>query len=96
MRTDWIAEVGIDEGGSLWVKPATAAFPYIYREGKEIRWDAQRLRLYSPKPWDWSYVAWFNQIRDAAREQGVELEIGAATSWSGLESELRKALIDGG
>jgi hypothetical protein len=96
MRTDKIAEVGIDAEGSLWVKPASTTFPYIYREGREVRWDARRLRLYSPKPREWSYVDWFHQIRDAAREHGVELALGPATSWSGISPELRQLLIDSG
>ncbi len=95
MRTDTIEAVGIDEGGSLWVKPAAATFPLIYREAMEVHWDAERLRLYSPKPREWSYGAWFRQIRDAAREQGVELQLGPATSWSGIDPELQRAFADG-
>jgi hypothetical protein len=94
MRADTIAAVGIDDGGSLWVKPATATFPYIYREAMEVHWDAERLRLYSPKPREWSYVRWFKQIRDAAREQGVQLEVGRTTSWAGIDPELWQAMTD--
>lgn len=50
MRTDTIVAVGIDEDGSLWVRPATATFPYIYREAMGVHWDAGRRRLFSPKP----------------------------------------------
>jgi hypothetical protein len=35
---------------------------------------------------------WFLQIRAAAREQGVELEIGAATTWNEIDAELRAAI----
>ena len=94
MRADTIAAVGIDDGGSLWVKPATATFPYIYREAMEVHWDAERLRLYGPKPREWSYVRWFKQIRDAAREQGVQLEVGPTTSWTGIDPELWQAMTD--
>lgn len=73
MQKDTIEAVGIDEGGSLWVKPAVATFPLIYREAVEVHWNAERQRLYGPKPSEWTYVAWFRQIRNAAREQGVEL-----------------------
>jgi hypothetical protein len=48
MRTDAIAAIGIDEDGSLWVKPATATFPFIYREAMDVKWDAERLRLSAP------------------------------------------------
>lgn len=37
MRTELIEAVGIDEGGSPWVKPVAAAFPLIYREAMEVR-----------------------------------------------------------
>jgi len=53
MQTDLIEAVGIDESGSLWVKPATATFPYIYREAMEVHRDAERACLYSPKPRKW-------------------------------------------
>lgn len=95
MLTDAIEALGIDEGGSLWVKPAAATFPLIYREAMEVHWDAERLRLYSPPPREWSYCAWFKQIKDAAREQGVELQLGSATMWSGIDSELQRAIADG-
>jgi hypothetical protein len=95
MRSDPIEAVGIDEGGSLWVKPAEATFPLIYREAMEVHWDAERLRLYSPKAREWSYCAWFKQIKAAAREQGVDLQLGQATTWSGIDPELRRAMADG-
>lgn len=92
MQTDTIEAIGIDEQGLLWVKPATASFPHIYREAMEVRWDAERLRLYSPKPREWSYDAWFRQIRGAAREQGVELKLGQTTSWFGIDADLQQAI----
>ena len=92
MRTDTFEAVGIDERGSLWVKPATTTFPYIYREAMEVHWDAEHLRLYSPKPREWSYIAWFKHIRDAARAQGVELKLEQTTSWSGIDPDLQKAI----
>lgn len=90
--TDAIEAVGIDDSGSLWVKPTTAAFPYIYREAMEVHWDAEQLRLYSPKPRDWSYVDWFKQIKDAALEQGVKLTLERTTSWSNIDDDLQKAI----
>ncbi|MCX5514208.1 hypothetical protein C3941_24820 [Kaistia algarum] len=92
MRTDTIEAVGIDDRGSLWVKPTTATFPFIYREAMEVRWDADRLRLYGPKPREWPYVAWFKQIRVAAREHGVELKLGPTTLWSGIDPDLQRAI----
>ncbi len=96
MRKDAIDSVGIDDGGSLWVKPATAEFPYVYREAMQVGWDAEQLRLYGPKPREWSYPAWFKQIRDAAREQGVELELRRTTTWIGIDPELQRAIMSEG
>ena len=93
MRTDMIEAVGIDEGGSLWVKPAAATFPYVYREARDVHWDAEQLRLYSPAPRAWPYAAWFSQIREAARSQGVELKLGDTTCWSGIDTDLQQALV---
>jgi len=100
MRTDAIKAVGIDEQGALWVKPATASFPYIYREAMSVRWDAQKACLFGSKPrefpdLDLSRPGWFRQIIAAAREQGVELVVVETTEWSnidpGLQEEIRTA-----
>lgn len=93
MIADTIEAIGIDAEGSLWVKPATARFPHIYREAMEVFWDAERLCLYGPKPREWSYVRWFERIRIAAYEQGVALKLGPATAWSGIDPELRQAIL---
>ncbi len=92
MRTDTIEEIGIDDGGALWIKPATATFPYIYREAMDVHWDAERLHLHSPKPRDWSYVDWFKQIRAAAYEQGVELRLEQTTSWLNIDANLKQTI----
>jgi hypothetical protein len=92
VRSDAVEAIGIDERGSLWVKPATAAFPYIYREAMEVHWDVKRSCLYSPVPRKWSYLDWFRQIKAAAREQGVELEVSQATSWVEVDPALRQAI----
>ena len=94
MRIDRIAAVGIGYDGSLWVKPATEVFPQIYREGMEVSWDSVRLCLYSPKPREWSYLVWFVQIRDAARAQGVNLEVGPTTLWTEIAPDLKAAIMN--
>lgn len=94
MQTDRIASLGIDDDGALWVRPATTTFPYIYREAKGVEWDAEQRRLRSPKPREWSYVDWFVRIKDAAREQGVELAVEGATSWSNVPADLRRAICE--
>jgi hypothetical protein len=92
MQTDTIEAIGIDEQGSLWVKPSAATFPYIYREAMEVHWDPKRQCLYSPRPREWSYGVWFKQITEAAREQGVELRIEQTTLWSGIDADLQTAI----
>jgi hypothetical protein len=38
MRTNTIEAVGIDDGGSLWVKLGAVALSLIYREAMEVHW----------------------------------------------------------
>lgn len=92
MTTDTIDAIGIDDRGSLWVRPTSSVFPLIYREAVEVHWDRVRSCLYAPTPREWSYVDWFRQIRSAAREQGVDLSLVPATSWFGVDAELKRAL----
>lgn len=92
MQTNTIEAIGIDESGSLWVKPKVARFPLIYREAMEVQWDPDRLCLYGPTPREWSYSDWFYQILAAAREQGTTLVLDPATVWSGIDSDLRYAM----
>ena len=90
MTHDQIDEIGIDKNGSLYICPTASRFPYIYREAMEVGWNKSRLCLFSPKPREWSYLTWFQQLVAAAREQGVVLEIAASTRWSDIPSDLRR------
>ena len=92
MNEDQIAEVGIDEAGSLYVRPVTKAFPYIYREAMEVGWDPANRRLFGPKPREWSYADWFRQITRAAREQSTVLRITPATVWTNVSEQLRREI----
>jgi hypothetical protein len=92
---DQIAEIGIDVGGSLYVKPRNERFLYIYREAMEVHWDVHNRRLYSPKPRDWSYFRWYRQILAAAKEQGTVLEITAETVWTDIPEPLRIEIESG-
>jgi hypothetical protein len=90
MKTDRIAEVGIDQVGSLFLRPNEQSFPFIYRAGKEVGWNAEKQRLFSPKPREWSYVDWFQHIRAVvADEYRVQLNIDSETVWSGVAEALR-------
>ncbi len=92
MNIDEITEVGIAEDGSLYVTPASARFPLIYREAMEVGWDVSARRLTTPKPREWSYVDWFRQIIRAARAQGVDLQLTRATKWTNVPCVLRREM----
>jgi hypothetical protein len=89
VKADQITEVGIDEQERLYVRPATATFPQIYREAREVHWDAAASRLHSPTPREWSYARWFRQIVEAADAYGQPLSLTPATIWVNLPDELK-------
>ncbi|MNU02547.1 hypothetical protein D3C72_2462890 [compost metagenome] len=59
----------------------------------QVSWDIKRSCLHSPAPQDWSYLDWFRQIKSAAYNQGVELEIGPATTFA-VEASIRQAILE--
>ena len=93
MELETIAELEIDTAGKLHVVPSTRVFPYIYREAMEVHWDPARRSLYSPTPRDWPYSHWFQQILDAAREQGYELRLSASTKWLNIDPGVKAELL---
>ena len=93
MKADRIAEIGIDQEGSLFIRPAEQSFPFIYRAGREIGWDSITRRLFCPRPNQRSYRDWFRQLLAAvADEYGVSLEIDSATAWSGMAEADRQQI----
>jgi hypothetical protein len=90
---DSIAAVGIDAEGRLFVRPASARFPQIYREAMEVHWDAASRQLYSPRPHEWTYPRWFQQIVHAAAEQGWELRLMPSTAWIDIPAEVRAEIV---
>ena len=93
MERDTIAELEIDATGKLHVVPSTLAFQYIYREAMEVHWDEVRRSLHSPKPREWSYARWFQQILAAAREQNCELRIAANTKWLNIDPGVKAEFL---
>ena len=90
MTEDQILEVGIDQAGSLYLKPRTQSFPFIYRAAMEVGWDAENQRLFSPMPREWTYLDWFRQLLAAAADEyGVRLKVSSATVWSDVPEALR-------
>ena len=92
MKTDLISMVEIDAEGRLHLVPESCSFPYIYREAMEVHWDTERCSLYSPKPRKWDYERWFSQILEAAKEQGVDLNITETTRWRNITNVLKEAI----
>jgi hypothetical protein len=89
MKDDEIIEVGIDSIGSLYICPKTQAFSYIYRAAMDVRWDAERGRLFCLRPTEWSHVRQFAQILSAAAsEYGIRFLLTPKTKWL-VPGELR-------
>jgi len=94
MENDKLAEIGIDKENRLYLKPFSVKFPYIYREAMEVHWDGKNCVLYSPKPKEWSYLDWFNQIMRAAKEQSCCLEITTETRWANIPDSLKTEILE--
>lgn len=92
MVEDEIAAIVIDEQGRLRVIPASATFPYIYREAMEVGWDPDGSFLYSPIPKEWTYMRWYQQIIATTKEQGYELVLSAATVWENVPDSVRREI----
>ena len=93
MRTDAILEVGLHPNGVLYITPATARFPHAYREAMEVDWDASRHRLFGGRAHMAKPRFWFRQILCLAREQGVQLELTAATRWREIDDALKAEML---
>ena len=93
MDKDAISKVEIDTAGQLHVVPASRSFPLIYREAVEVDWDGERRSLHSPRPREWSYSRWFQQILASARAQGVSLYLSPDTEWLNVEPSVKAELL---
>lgn len=92
MRTLEIAEIAIDEGGQLLIRPAEAddSFQHVYRGAADVRWDSARACFTCPKPGEWSYLRWFQQARGVVgSELGRSLRITSRTTWTNVAEALR-------
>ena len=93
MRQDPIAQIEIGSDGRLYVAPTSASFPYIWREAMEVHWDSERRSLYAPPPREWSRARWLRQVLDAARTEGIDLQVTDETKWIGVDPEDRAEMI---
>ena len=94
MEIDNILEIGINTDGSLYLKPASLKFPYIYREAMEVNWNEKENCLYTSKPKKWSYYEWYKQIQSAVKEQSANLIITKETEWVNISEELKNEIIE--
>ena len=93
MERDEIIEIGIDDKERLYLKPASKAFPYIYREAAEVHWDSKENFLYSPKPREWSYLDWYKHIIKIVSGLSCELFITDNTHWVNIPVNLKAQII---
>lgn len=93
MRQDEIDEIEVD-GQTLFIKPKSEKFPYIYREAKCVKWNPERAMLsMSVDPsWEWDLLKCYRQILSAVKEQSCLLQITEKTIWKNVDASL-KALI---
>ncbi len=83
MTQEEIAEIGTDAGGSLFVRPRSQTFPFIYRSAMGVHWDEARAVLFGQTPREWSQARGFEQIVEAVKsEYGISLVLCDSTVWS--------------
>ncbi len=92
-----IEKIEIDVSGRLLVTPVAGFdFAFIYRAATGVRWDNASSSLVAPKPKDWSYLNWFENIYASVRsEYGDQLIIFSNTKWFNVPNELRREIIKG-
>ena len=90
---DEIKEIGIDEENRLYVRPASAKFPMIYREAIEVHWNKNTMSLYGGIPRQWSHHDWYKQILKGASMQGCLLKLSAKTKWVNISQELQSQIV---
>jgi hypothetical protein len=90
MIRDTINNVEIDAEGRLRVRPSNAEFPYVWRAAMEVYWDADSRTLFSPKPREWTYQMWFQQLIAAVRDEyDAKLMLSTETTWSNVPPLVR-------
>ena len=95
MDQDFISAVKIDDQGRLHVVPDNTEFPLIYHAGLEVSWDDSTRSLHSPKPRDWDYVRWYQQlVTAAAQEYGCQLLLTDQTTWINVDPDTKAQLLE--
>lgn len=91
MRDELIAEVTMDAGGRLLLKPAETPFDTLHMAGAfGFRWDAPTQSLAIPLPGEWSYRDWFEHaVKIIGGEYDVHLVVGPQTVWNSVPSAVK-------
>ena len=93
MELERIQEIAIDASGRLLVRPAKTVFEAIFRTASGVHWDAESASLHAPRPDEWGYLRWFEQIScAAASEYGIRLEVTPETLWSNVPDDVRREI----
>lgn len=93
MKTDSIAEIGIDDMGRLYIRPEKEKFTMIWRSAAEVHWDQKQNFLYSPKPREWTYLMWYQHIvQIVADEYRCSLIIDRDTNWVSIPEDLKQQI----
>ena len=91
-----IQEIGLDDRGYLFVRPAAACadeFAYIDRAAMGIRWNTQLRALHAYEPARWVSRDLYKQIIAAVYgEYGVQLKVTPGTLWSRIPADVRKSI----
>lgn len=88
-----IAAISISPSGGLVVTPVREGrgdFSYIYRAANGIGWDADTRSLITPRPEEYTYGDWFEQVCRAVRQEyGQELVLSLHTEWVNIPDDIR-------
>lgn len=92
-----IDKIEIDSSGRLLITPEPGFdFSFIYRTATGVNWDNASSSFTAPKPKEWSYLNWFENIYASVRgEYGDQLFISNRTKWSNVDNELKHEIIRG-
>lgn len=88
MKTDYIAEIGIDEQKRLYLRPSSTAFPSVCRLCAEVYWEPTSHHIHCRKRREWTYMECFQHIMHCAMLQSYELQITPHTVWTNVPANL--------
>jgi hypothetical protein len=95
MKSDTIAEIGIDSQERLYIVPLKEQFPLIWRSATEVHWEPNSYYLYSPMPREWNYIDWYLHILRVIKDEcACQLLLAADTNWVNIPDELKHEIMN--